>query len=76
MSRCVARIVHHGVGVGLLLCPLADVRPELVQLAPPDPALDTKVWILTHPDLKQVARVRAFTQFLFDALSRDPRLAH
>ena len=68
--------VHSGVGVGLLLCPLADARPELVQLAPPDPQLNTRIWILTHPDLKQVARIRAFTQFLFDALSQDPRLAH
>lgn len=68
--------VAHGVGAGLLLCPLADARSELVRLAPPDPALDTQLWILTHPDLRQVARMRVFTQFVFDALSVDVRLAH
>jgi DNA-binding transcriptional LysR family regulator len=68
--------VAGGIGVGLLLCPLAEDRPELVQLAPPDPAFDLPIWILTHPDLKQVARIRAFTQFLFDELSVHPRLAH
>lgn len=68
--------VRHGAGVGMLLCPLADAVGDLVQLAPPDPQLDTQVWILTHPDLKQVARVRAFTQFLFEALSVDPGLRH
>jgi DNA-binding transcriptional LysR family regulator len=68
--------VAHGLGVGLLLCPLADEHSELVRLAPPDPALATQVWILTHPDLRQVARIRAFTQFVFDALSVDVRLAH
>jgi len=68
--------VSHGIGVGMLLCPLADARSELVQLAPPEPAFDTQIWILTHPDLRQVARVRAFTQFVFDALSTDVRLAH
>jgi DNA-binding transcriptional LysR family regulator len=68
--------VAHGLGAGLLLCPLADARSELVRLAPPDPALDTQVWILTHPDLRQVARMRVFTQFVFDALSVDVRLAH
>jgi DNA-binding transcriptional LysR family regulator len=68
--------VAGGIGVGLLLCPLADDRSDLVQLAPPDPAFDLPIWILTHPDLKQVARIRAFTQFLFDELSVHPRLAH
>jgi DNA-binding transcriptional LysR family regulator len=71
-----ADAVEHGLGVGLLLCPLAALRPELVQLAEPEPALDTQIWILTHPDLRQVARMRAFTQFLFDALRSDPRLLH
>ncbi|MCM5678671.1 LysR family transcriptional regulator [Schlegelella sp. S2-27] len=68
--------VAQGFGVGLLLCPLADARPELTALAPPSPSLDTQLWVLTHPDLRQVARVRAFAQFLFDALSSDPRLQH
>jgi len=68
--------VSAGLGAGMLLCPLADARPELVQLQPPDKALDTQVWILTHPDLKQVARIRAFTGFLFDALSAHPQLLH
>lgn len=68
--------VAAGVGVGMLLTPLADARSELVQLEPPLPALDTQLWVLTHPDLKHVARVRAFTDHLFDALVADPRLDH
>jgi DNA-binding transcriptional LysR family regulator len=68
--------VRRGVGAGMLLCPLAEGDPGLVRLAPPDPALDTPIWILTHPDLRQVARMRAFTQALFEALSTDPRLVH
>lgn len=68
--------VAAGIGAGMLLCPLADARGDLVQLQPPDAQLDTQVWILTHPDLRQVARIRAFTQFLFESLSADPRLAH
>jgi DNA-binding transcriptional LysR family regulator len=68
--------VEHGVGVAMLLCPLANARPGLVPLMPPPRELDTQIWILTHPDLRQVARMRAFTQFLFDALSADPRLVH
>ncbi|KAB2896759.1 MAG: LysR family transcriptional regulator [Kofleriaceae bacterium] len=67
--------VEHGVGAAMLLCPLADVRKELVRLAEPDPALDTQIWILTHPDLRHDARVRVFSQFLFERLGDDPRLS-
>lgn len=66
----------HGLGAAMLLCPLGDARPELVRLAEPDAAMDTQVWILAHPQLRQVARVRAFSQFMFDALSADSALVH
>lgn len=68
--------VSAGFGVGMLLCPLADAREELVRLEPPPQQLDTKVWLLTHPDLKQVARIRALNDFLYECLSKDERLAH
>lgn len=71
-----ADAVSAGVGIGLLLRPLAAQRPGLVQLEAPPPAMDTQIWVLTHPDLKAVARVRALTDFLFDALRADPRLVH
>lgn len=67
--------VRQGLGAAMLLCPLADAHADLVQLEPPPAALDTQIWILTHPDLRQVARVRAFSQFMFERLSADPRLA-
>lgn len=67
--------VEAGMGAGMLLCLLADGRDGLAQLAPADPALDTDVWILSHPDLRRVKRVRAFTDFLFEQLSRHPGLA-
>jgi DNA-binding transcriptional LysR family regulator len=63
-----AAAVEAGLGAGMLLCLLAEARPGLVRLADPDPALDTDVWILTHPDLRRVQRIRAFTAFVFDGL--------
>jgi DNA-binding transcriptional LysR family regulator len=66
----------HGMGAAMLLCPLADERPDLVRIAEPQAALDTQLWILTHPDLRQVARVRAFSQYMFETLSSDGRLVH
>ncbi|MEH6436421.1 LysR family transcriptional regulator [Massilia sp. DD77] len=67
--------VEAGMGVGMLLDLLAAGRPELVQLVPPDPALDTEVWILTHPDLRRLKRIRSLTEFLHAQLSRHPAFA-
>lgn len=65
-----------GFGVGWLLCPLGDARTELKRIEPPRPDLDTQIWVLTHPDLKRVARIKALTDFLYERLSDDGRLAH
>jgi len=65
-----------GFGVGWLLCPLADGRPELVRLREPLPVMDTQIWVLTHPDLRPVARIRALTDFLHARLGADTKLAH
>jgi DNA-binding transcriptional LysR family regulator len=66
--------VRYGMGVGMLLCLLADEETELVRLAEPVDELDTDLWILTHPALKGVARIKAFTGFLYDRLSRSDKL--
>lgn len=71
-----ADAVAAGAGVGWVLCPLASQRAGLVQLQEPRKEFDTQVWVLTHPDLKRVARVKALTDALFDTLSSDPRLLH
>jgi DNA-binding transcriptional LysR family regulator len=70
-----ADAVEAGLGAGMLLCLLADARPALVQLAPPAPELDTELWILTHPDLRRVMRIRTFVDFLAARLSGHPALA-
>ena len=41
---------------------------DLVRLAEPPNELDTDLWILTHPALKGVARIKAFTDFLYERL--------
>lgn len=65
-----------GVGIGYLLCPLAEGRPDLVRIGEPVSSFDTTIWVLTHPDLRHVARIRAFTDFLVERLRADPRLLH
>ncbi len=66
--------VQAGLGVGFLLCFLADRVRDLVRVAEPMDALDTQLWILTHPDLRRVARIRVFTDYLYQTLSAHPHV--
>ena len=84
-DRIVARVdslvgmvaaVRYGMGLGMLLCLLADEETELVRLAEPVDELDTDLWILTHPALKGVARIKALTDFLYDKLRASDKLFH
>ena len=59
-----AEAVEAGIGVGPLPCFIADARPALVRLSPPNPDFSAGLWLLTHPDLRQSARVRVFLDFV------------
>ncbi len=61
--------VQAGLGIGFLLCFLGDREKDLQRIAEPMDALDTQLWILTHPDLRRAARIRAFTEFLYRSLA-------
>lgn len=71
----ILEMVRAGIGVGLLPCLLAGQLPELRQIGSPAPmALD--LWLLTHNDLRNVARVRATMSALADAImSNQPLLS-
>lgn len=63
-------MLRMGLGVGMLPAFVAAREPELVAVSEPIEALDTPLWILTHPDLRRTARVQAFMQIVGDALAR------
>lgn len=65
-----AEAVEAGIGIGHLPCFIADKRPGLRRLAPPDESFGTDLWLLTHPDLRASARVRAFLDFLAAEIAR------
>ena len=60
--------VEAGIGIGPLPCWSADVRPDLVRLSDPVPELSAGLWLLTHPDLRHAARVRAFMSFMTEEI--------
>ena len=48
-----------GIGLALLPCYVGDADPGLVRVGAPIAELDSALWLLTHPDLRRVARIRA-----------------
>ena len=65
-------MARHGLGVVALPCYLADQDPGLIRIKP-DPILKGALdaWILRHPDVRQVTRLRLVTEFLADTIMID-----
>ena len=57
-----------GTAVAVLPNYLGDADPELRRLTDPVKELDIPLWILTHPDLRRVKRIREFTQVIGEQL--------
>ena len=75
--NAVAAVLHTGLAVGILPTFMAARQPDLVPVSDVIPELSVPVWMLTHPDLRQTARVRAFMQHVGDAVAAQlaPALA-
>lgn len=63
--------VRAGLGLAPLPCHMGDVEAELVRALPPDPAMATGLWLLTHADLRRTGRVRALADFLAGTYAED-----
>ena len=70
----IAEAVEHGLGIGPVPCFIADQRPKLTRLSPPNADFATGLWVLTHPDIRHVPRVRAFMDFCSGELARQRAL--
>lgn len=62
--------VRDGMGLAVLPRYIADADDRLERVSEDIPELNTELWLLTHPDLRRVARVRAF----FDLIAEEVRL--
>ncbi|MBL8352173.1 MAG: LysR family transcriptional regulator [Burkholderiaceae bacterium] len=67
--NAVAAMLHTGVAVGILPTFMAANLPDLLPVSDEIPELSVPVWMLTHPDLRQTARVRVFMQHVGDAVA-------
>ena len=65
--------VRAGIGIALLPCYLADQDPEVRRISGVLPDLASELWIVTHQDLKNTARIRAFLGVVGDAIIAERR---
>ena len=72
MAKCIAE----GVGAGFLPRYVGDQHPELVCTDEPMGGRGMDLWLLTHPDLRHAARVRAFMDHAGAELNRRRGVLH
>lgn len=58
-----------GLGLAALPCFLGDQAAQLVRVREPLPELTVGLWLLTHRDLRRVARIRALLDHLHEAFA-------
>jgi DNA-binding transcriptional LysR family regulator len=52
-----------GVGLALMPCFVGAAVPGLARLSPAIPEVEGELWLMTHPDLQNTVRVRAFMDY-------------
>ncbi len=61
-------LIRGGSGVGIIPCYMGDDDPELQRLSAPLAGEGIDLWLLTHRNLRQGARVRVVMEFLAEKL--------
>jgi DNA-binding transcriptional LysR family regulator len=68
-----ATLVRAGLGVAVLPQFVEGSLPDLQPLSPPIPALDTPLWLVTHPELKNTTRIQVLMRAFGPALANAVR---
>jgi len=56
--------IRAGMGIQFLPCIIGDSDPLLKRLRPVEKEFGWDLWLLTHPNLRNIARVKAFIDFI------------
>jgi DNA-binding transcriptional LysR family regulator len=59
---------RNGLGLVVLPCYVGDREPAVARVGAPREELRSELWLLTHPDLRRVARIRAFLDAMAELL--------
>lgn len=73
-AMSVLNAAAEGMGLTVMSCYLADGYKNLVRVTEPIEPLTVELWLLTHPDLRHTARVKALMAFLYEKLKQEADL--
>lgn len=62
--------IEDGVGIGILNCHAGDSNPLLRRIGPADAGV-SRLWVLTHAELRGAARISAFTSFVREVVAKE-----
>jgi DNA-binding transcriptional LysR family regulator len=68
-SELALNAVRAGLGRSLVPCRIAEKFPELARSSGPKAVLSREMWLIFHPDLKHLARVRAVIAWIEQLIS-------
>jgi len=74
LAMAVINATAEGLGVTLMPCYLGDRDKRLIRVTEAIESLTLELWLLTHPDLRHTARVKALMAYLYDALKQQADL--
>ena len=67
-TMAIINAAKSGLGIAPLPCFLGDSEKKLIRIMEPTEEMALELWLLTHPDLRHTARVKALMSFLHEAL--------
>jgi len=73
-AMAVINAAAEGIGMTFMPCYLADMDNRLVRVTEPLEPLTLELWLLTHPDLRHTARVKALMAYLYEKLKKEEDL--
>jgi len=73
-AMAVLNAAAEGMALTFMPCYLADIDKRLVRVSDPIEPLTLELWLLTHPDLRHTARVKALMAYLYEKLKNDEDL--
>tara|TARA_R110002049_G_scaffold247690_1_gene422175 strand:+ start:13202 stop:13933 length:732 start_codon:yes stop_codon:yes gene_type:complete len=68
------KAIAEGFGVSMLPCYIGDQEPAIRRKPPARTESATDLWVLTHKDLRNVARIRAFVDYISAAIETNREL--